>query len=159
MLTCDDFIRFTDAEIEEAKKIGLDLSGVKTRTDFVQAEIDLINALLSSASISWRRLCGVSRRSKVSSSRPSSLLYGLQSSRSLALVAAAMFAITESSVMVSRSSAACVTCKEIRPSAVNRHRRHPARLQARHIVNPKRRLFWGAFHIDFLLRKRFFKTY
>ena len=45
MLTCDDAIRFAASEIEEAKKLGLDLDGVKTRADLVQAEIDLINML------------------------------------------------------------------------------------------------------------------
>ncbi len=45
MLTNGDSIRFTASEIEEAKKLGLDLSGVKTRADLVQAEIDLIDVL------------------------------------------------------------------------------------------------------------------
>jgi len=45
VLTCDDAIRFAASEIEEAKKLGLDLDGVKTRADLVQAEIDLINML------------------------------------------------------------------------------------------------------------------
>jgi hypothetical protein len=45
MLQCGRSVRFTAEEIEEGRKCGLDLRGVKTDADLARAEIELISTL------------------------------------------------------------------------------------------------------------------
>ena len=45
MLRSDDQIRFTAGEIEEARRLGIDLAGVKTKADYSDAVIRLITTL------------------------------------------------------------------------------------------------------------------
>lgn len=45
MLKCDHQIRFTAAEIEEARHLGINLAGVKTQAQYSNAIIDLITTL------------------------------------------------------------------------------------------------------------------
>ncbi len=47
MIRCGQSIRFTAGEIEEGRKCGLDLRGVKTDADLAKAEIELISTLAS----------------------------------------------------------------------------------------------------------------
>jgi hypothetical protein len=45
MLRSDDHIRFTACEVEEARRLGIDLTGVKTMDDYSDAVITLITTL------------------------------------------------------------------------------------------------------------------
>ncbi|HQR21060.1 MAG TPA: hypothetical protein PLZ79_08985 [Burkholderiales bacterium] len=45
MLQSNDQRRFTPAEIEQARKLGIDLAGVKTKADYSNAVIDMITRL------------------------------------------------------------------------------------------------------------------
>lgn len=45
MLQSNDQIRFTTSEIEEARRLGIHLTGVKTRADYSNAVIRLITTL------------------------------------------------------------------------------------------------------------------
>ena len=45
MLQSNEQLRFTPAEIEQARELGIDLAGVKTKADYSNAVIDLITTL------------------------------------------------------------------------------------------------------------------
>jgi hypothetical protein len=45
MLQSNEQLRFTPAEIEQARELGIDLAGVKTKADYSNAVIDMITTL------------------------------------------------------------------------------------------------------------------
>lgn len=45
MLQSNEQLRFTPAEIEQARRLGIDLAGVKTKAGYSDALIDLITTL------------------------------------------------------------------------------------------------------------------
>jgi hypothetical protein len=45
MLTFKDQVRFTASEIEQHRRMGIDLAGVKTKADYSNALIELITML------------------------------------------------------------------------------------------------------------------
>jgi len=45
MLQSNEQLRFTPAEIEQARRLGIDLAGVKTKADYSNAVIEMITTL------------------------------------------------------------------------------------------------------------------
>lgn len=45
MLQSNDQLRFTPAEVEQARGLGIDLAGVKTKADYSNAVIEMITTL------------------------------------------------------------------------------------------------------------------